>query len=92
MLQAEFVRMGNVGRRKSGSFKIMFQVILQPEKHGIGEHATARLQIGIDAGRLRRILLPVRKFVAIGSQQEVHGLFPLGRNSRISSAIKAPSS
>src|SRR5215469_17955808 len=76
MLPAEFVGLGNVGRREPWPFEIGFQVILQAKEHGIGEHAAARFQIGIDPGRFRRILLPMREFVAIGSQQEVHGWFP----------------
>src|SRR5215469_8735852 len=76
MLPAKVVCPSNIGFLEPGPFEIGFQVVLQAKKHRVGEHAATRLKVGIDSCRLRRILLPVRKFVAVSSQQEVHGLFP----------------
>src|SRR5207248_11589126 len=75
MLPAKFVSLGDIGWSKPRSFEIGFQVILQAEEHRVREHSAARFQIRVDSGRVWRILLPMREFVAIGSQQEVHGLF-----------------
>src|SRR5215469_4943075 len=77
MLSAKVVGLSNIDLSEPRPFEIPFQVVLQAEKHRVGEHATARLQVRIDSCRFRRILLPVRKFVVISSQQEVHGLSPL---------------
>src|SRR5580765_4640018 len=74
MLLAEFVSLRDVGLREPRAFQISLQVILQTEEDGIREHSSSRLQVRINPGRLRWILLPVREFVAIGLEQEVHGL------------------
>ena len=77
MLPAEFIGLRDVGLSEARAFEILFQVILQTKEDGVGEHSSARFQVGIDPCGMRRILLPVRKFVAVSSQQEVHELLPL---------------
>src|SRR5690348_3699343 len=73
MLPAEFIGLDDVGLSKPRAFQISLQVVLQTEEDCIREHSSSRLQVRINPSRLRRILLPMREFVAIGFEQEVHG-------------------
>src|SRR5215470_4572924 len=72
MLPAEFIGLGDIPLREHGPLQIGAQIILQSEKYGRRKHSSTRLEIGIDRSRVRRVLLPVGKFVTVCAKEKVH--------------------
>ena len=64
------------------ALEVFEQVILQSKEQDLAKHSTARFQIAVHTLRSRRILFPVREFIAIGLKDKIARLSPEHRLHR----------
>ena len=71
MLFRESARFFNVFNGKNLSCKVRFRDVLQSGHLRVIEKTAARAYVGIDEARVRRVLPPMREFVAIGVEDRI---------------------
>lgn len=69
---AECSSIADVGERKTGTFEICLQVILQAKEDRLGRQSSPGFEVRVNTIGMRRVLLPVGDLVTVGAQNEVH--------------------